>query len=141
MAKEWHTFSNFYEWFKDPSNGYKKGYCLDKDILFKGNRIYSPETCSFVPSEINCMFQDTSSTRGKYPIGVRKSKGRYAARCCFYDKHTHLGYYKTPEEAFNAYKTAKESYIKEVAATFYNDGKITKRVYDAMVQYIVEITD
>lgn len=141
VAKEWHTLSNSYEWFKDPSNGYKKGYCLDKDILFKGNRIYSPKTCCFVPSEINIMFQNTSSMRGKYPIGVLKHKGRYAASCSFYGKNTHLGYFKTPEDAFKSYKTAKEAYIKEVATAYYNQGKITKRVYDAMMQYKVEITD
>lgn len=141
VAKEWHTLSNFYEWFKDPSNGYKKGYCLDKDILFKGNRIYSPKTCCFVPNEINTMFQNSASIRGKYPIGVQRVKGKYTASFNCYGKFTHIGYFNMPEEAFIAYKNAKEAYIKEVATDYYNQGKITKRVYDAMMQYKVEITD
>ena len=52
-----------------------------------------------------------------------------------------MGTFKTPEEAFSAYKVAKEAYIKEVATKYYNDGKIARNVYDALMNYKVEITD
>lgn len=134
----WLFFSNFLQWFAE---NYVEGYDLDKDILVKGNKVYSPDTCCFVPHLINSMFTKTDAKRGPYPIGVRITYGKYQARLLRYDKSVHLGIFDTPEEAFYAYKDAKEAYIKEVATTYYNEGKITKRVYDALMKYQVEITD
>ena len=42
-------------------------------------------------------------------------------------------------EDFNAYKTAKEIYIKELANKW--KGKIDDRAYEALMNYAVEITD
>lgn len=50
------------------------GWALDKDILVKGNKIYSPETCCFVPQEINNLFTKRKSCRGTLPIGVKYIK-------------------------------------------------------------------
>jgi hypothetical protein len=50
-----------------------------------------------------------------------------------------IGLYSTPEEAFQAYKTAKESNIKETAEKW--KVKIEPRVYKALISYQVEITD
>ena len=52
-----------------------------------------------------------------------------------------LGCYKTPIEAFFAYKSAKEQYVKELATQYFQEGKITHRVYQALMEYQVEITD
>ena len=138
VCDEWLVYSNFKRWFDE---NYIEGYELDKDIFIKGNKIYSPDTCCFVPHFINSIFTKTNASRGILPIGVKSMGKRYQARLLRYDKSTHLGTYDTPEEAFNAYKQAKESYIKEVATTYYNEGRITKRVYDALMKYEVEITD
>ena len=54
-------------------------------------------------------------------------------------KQGHLGYYKTEIEAFNAYKQAKEAFIKEQANKW--KGKIDDRAYEALMNYEVEITD
>ena len=67
--------------------------------------------------------------------------GKYVAMCNFDGRLTRLGIYKTTIEAYNAYKAAKESHIKEVAQKYYDSGQITKRVYDALMAYEVEITD
>ena len=50
VIEEWYNFQNFAGWFE---KNYIDGYQLDKDLLIKGNKIYSPETCCFVPKEIN----------------------------------------------------------------------------------------
>lgn len=97
--------------------------------------------CCFIPQEINKIFTKTNAKRGILPIGVKAMGKRYQARLLRYDKSIHIGTYDTPEEAFYAYKEAKEAYIKEVATAYYNDGRITKRVYDALMKYEVEITD
>lgn len=141
VCKEWHTFSNFAKWFVSPENGYMDGYQIDKDILVKGNKVYSPDTCCFVPQEINTIFTKRESQRTKYYIGVYTNKKKFAAYLHKYGVLTYIGLFPTPEEAFYAYKVEKEAYIKEVAQSYYNKGLVTERVYNALMNYNVEITD
>ena len=138
VCDEWLRFSNFKKWFDD---NYIDGYALDKDILVKGNKVYSPDTCCFVPQGINSIFTKRQNYRGKYPIGVFRNYKGYGAKVTLYGTQKHLGTYNTIEKAFVAYKQAKEAHIKEVAEKYYSEGKITKRVYDALMRYEVEITD
>lgn len=143
VCEEWKHFSNFKKWYDENC---VEGYCLDKDILVKGNKLYSPDTCSFVPNEINVLLCKSDAVRGDMPIGVHKRKMvngyKYVAYLSNNIKpHYHLGTFNTPEEAFQAYKQAKEVHIKEVATQYYNGGKITEKVYNALMNYKVEITD
>ena len=138
VCEEWLLFSNFKRWFDE---NYVEGYHLDKDILIKGNKVYSPETCCFVPFEINALLIKCNRTRGLYPIGVCKCKNRFRAYLRVSCSRLFLGSFVTIEEAFNAYKKAKEAYIKDVAQRYYDKGEITERVYDALMRYEVEITD
>lgn len=141
ICDEWKILSNFKAWFENPSNGYQDGYALDKDILVKGNKIYSPDTYCFVPQSINSVFTNRIRFRGAYPLGVTLSNGRYRASLVYDGKRHHLGFYSTPEAAFLAYKKAKEQYVKDLAEKYYKEGKITERVYRALLAYRVEITD
>ena len=50
-----------------------------------------------------------------------------------------LGYFNTELEAFNAYKQAKESFIKEQANKW--KGEIDDRAYEALMSYEVNIDD
>jgi len=47
VFNEWLVFSVFKSWMEEQN--WKENE-LDKDILFNGNKIYSPETCIFVYS-------------------------------------------------------------------------------------------
>ncbi len=142
VCDEWLTYSNFRRWFNNSKNGYQDGYHLDKDILLKGNKIYSPETCCFVPLRINEIIVNCKAARGKYPLGVRETKAkRYAAYIYRDGRQNHLGVFESPYDAFAAYKQAKEAYIKEIATEYFSRGEITKRVYDALMRYEVDITD
>ena len=138
ICNEWLMFSNFKKWFDE---NYIDNYALDKDILIKGNKLYSPETCCFVPTEINALLIKHDCKRGKYPIGVTKREKTYAARLNIKTKLKYLGVFNTPELAFQAYKVAKEKYIKEIACEYYDKGKITKKVRDALMRYEVDIND
>lgn len=145
MYEDWRYFSKFLEWAESEQSGYIDGYALDKDILFKDNKIYSPETCCFVPQEINNLIKKYV-TAGRNPVGVVAKRGKYDAylgmKIIIGDKHVKfIGSFATIDEAKHAYKQAKESYIKAVATTYYNESKITKRVYDALMKYEVEITE
>lgn len=139
VCEEWKSFVRFKDWF---DANYVDGYVLDKDILVKGNKVYSPETCCFVPAALNSLLTKRDFHRGSYPIGVQKpSRGRFLSSIHINGTTARIGRFDTIEEAFAAYKQAKETHIKEVAQKYYDDGKITKRVYDALMKYEVEITD
>lgn len=146
VCEEWMNFQNFAKWYNE--NYYEiEGdiMCLDKDILVKGNKIYSPNTCIFVPNRINCAFTKSNASRGKYPIGVSFDKKSNKFRA-YIDitklkkkEMIHLGFFDTIEEAFNTYKIEKEKYIKQIADEYKN--RIPKKLYKAMYNYKVEITD
>ena len=150
---EWLLYENFYEWLHAQENfdNWLNGelWAIDKDILVKGNKIYSPDTCCLVPLEVNSLFIKSDASRGKYPIGVYFNK-RLNKFCAQISKRTKqngkmkqdfLGYYNSQESAFYAYKKAKEDHIKQVAQEEFDAGNITKKCYDAMINYKVEITD
>ena len=147
VCEDWLLFENFYEWLHSQSNFNKwyngKRWALDKDILIKGNKIYSPETCCLVPQNVNGLFTKCDAARGSTIIGVHEQNGRFLALCNnpFINKQDYLGSYDTQEIAFNIYKNHKENIIKQVANIEYSKGNITKECYEAMMRYEVEITD
>lgn len=144
---EWLLYENFYEWLHSQPNfdrWLNGNFTLDKDILIKGNKVYSPETCCLVPECINKLFIKNFGKRGLYPIGVvyHKASDSYVAQGHNnLNKQEHLGCYSTPEKAFEAYKKHKEKIIKNMAVEEYNNGNITKECYEAMLNYVVEIDD
>lgn len=140
VCDEWHNFQNFAEWHEDNYNPkIMQDWQLDKDILIKGNKIYRPETCCFVPREINNLFTKNKLRRGSCPIGVFFDKGKFRAAISIDGRLTYFGSYITMQEAFKAAKAAKEKHIKEIADKW--RGQITEPCYQAMYNYQVEITD
>lgn len=135
------SYEKFEDWCGKQVGFGKDGFRLDKDILIKGNKVYSPETCCFVPVELNGVLVNKSRARGDYPVGVslNKSTGKFKARVSYSCHGKHLGVYDTPEEAFFVYKQAKEEYIKSLANKW--KDQIDPRVYEALLNYEVEITD
>ncbi len=142
VHSSWHNFQTFAGWYYD--NFYqieKEQMELDKDILCKGNKTYSPDTCVFVPHRINTLFTKSDNKRGDYPIGVTYNKPSkiYETYCGTNGKRKYLGCYDTPEQAFQVYKQYKEDYIKKVAEEYKN--KIPMKLYNALTTYEVEIDD
>ena len=145
---EWLLYENFYEWLHSQENFEKwlegKGWALDKDILVKNNKIYSPETCCLVPHNVNCVFLKRDKYRSDLPIGVDKVQNKFVAYCSnsiIKKTKEHLGTYPTIEEAFYSYKRYKEKLIRQIAYIEYSKNNITKDCYKAMMNYRVEITD
>jgi hypothetical protein len=115
---------------------------LDKDILFKGNKIYSPETCCLVPQEINNVLEKCNANRGEFRIGVTYDEryiNPYIAQCSIKGKYKYLGSYKTEQEAYLTYKVAKETEFKRLA-NFYKN-LLESRVYVALMNRVVEFND
>ena len=143
VADEWRYLSKFKEWCNKQIGFDNDGWNLDKDLLSKECKIYSEHTCVFVPPEINGFLLNGNSYRGDLPVGVILDKGakkpRYRARLSKYGKYHCYGSYSNPTDAFYAYKQAKEVFIKQVAEKW--KDKIDPRVYEALMNYQVEITD
>ena len=140
---EWLSFANFLEWVNKEVDykGKPEGMCLDKDITIKGNKMYSPEACSFVPRDVNMLLNDRGAARGEWPVGVcfHNTNGRFttALRCGSGKKC--LGYFDTPEEAFAVYKIAKEAQIK-AAANQYKDV-LKPAAYKSLMNWEISIAD
>jgi len=149
-SENFKSYSFFYEWCnnqvgfgnKDQNNS---DWHLDKDLLIKGNKVYSEDTCVFVPSRVNNILLKHKAARGKYPIGVvvdknNKTNNNFRARCCV-EKGIlkNIGSFNSAQTAFQAYKDFKEALIKQVAAEYKNH--IDVRLYQALIKYQVEITD
>lgn len=140
-------YSFFYEWCqtqvgfgKRDVKGYK--YHLDKDLLIKGNKLYSEDTCCFVPRRINALLNKRKACRGELLVGVywHKVKNKYMAQCnTGKGTQTTIGSYNTQEEAFLAYKNFKESVIKQVAQEYKSD--LSTRVYEALIKYEIDSND
>ena len=145
-SENFKSYEYFYEWchkqvgFGNDGNG--NPFQLDKDLLAKGNKVYSEDSCVFLPQEINKILTKRAASRGKHLIGVCWSNTHKAFRAMVSKnkgKREHLGYFKTELEAFNAYKQAKESFVKEQAEKW--KSQIDPRAYKALMKYTVEITD
>ena len=142
VSNNFSNYQYFKNWYNNQIGHDRDGWNLDKDLLVKGNKVYSESTCVFIPQDINLLLTKCTASRGEYLIGVcwhkrdntfvamvNKNKG----------KSEHLGYFKTELEAYNAYKVAKEAFVKEQANKW--KGKIDLRAYEALMNYTVEITD
>lgn len=147
VSENFKSYSYFSSWCNNQigytskdSNG--SVWHLDKDLLLKGNKIYSEDNCVFIPQQINALITKRESLRGEYPIGtsLNKRSGKFQANCKDgAGKLIYLGLHDTPEQAFQVYKTFKEALIKEVAEKWKED--IDPRAYQALLSYRVEITD
>lgn len=139
-SSEFLVLSKFHSWCQNQAGFNQKGFELDKDLLAKGNKEYHPDKCVFIPREINSFLRTRKKMRGELPIGVNMDKwGSYIARMSINGRDMYIGTFKTPEQAFQSYKAAKEAHIK-VLANKYKD-QIDPRAYDALMNYKVEITD
>ena len=142
VSDKFKSYEYFYEWCCNQIGFGVEGFELDKDLLVKGNKVYSEDSCTFTPKEINQVLVKRESSRGKYLIGVswnntnkafvatvRKNKG----------KREYLGSFNIEIEAFNAYKKAKEAFVKEQAEKW--ESQIDERAYKALMNYEVNIDD
>ena len=146
VSDSFKSYEYFYEWcqkqigFGVDGNG--NPFQLDKDLLIKGNKVYSESTCVFLPKEINSVLTKCTASRGKHLIGVYWSKTNkaFVARVAKNKgKQEYLGSFNTEIEAFKAYKQAKEAYLKELADEY--KDILDPRAYIALQKYVVDVDD
>lgn len=148
VDEKWHCFQDFVEWVKENYNEYfldsSETLILDKDIKFKGNKIYSPLNTYLVDNRLNVLFTKSDGSRGDLPIGVSNNKfGKFCSAFRSDNKLKHLGTFESIDEAFIEYKKAKEKYIKELSEEYLNEKLfwMNKSLHQSLNNYIVEITD
>lgn len=133
ICEDWRYFSNFKAWMETQD---WEGNELDKDLLFYGNKIYSPETCVFVSSQVNTFCLDRAGGRGIYPIGVDFNKGKFRSRVKVVGNKESiiLGYYDTPQEAHKMWlaEKLKQAYI---LASLQEDPRVAKALVDRYENY------
>lgn len=126
VCDEWLTFSNFRSWMEKQD---WQGKQLDKDLIVKGNKVYSQDTCSFVDQTTNSFVTDSAKSRGAWPIGVHydSERGKFMARCCnpITKKHENLGRYLCEKEAHMAWKKRKHE-LACILADMQADERVAK---------------
>lgn len=130
VATEWLTFSNFKTWMESQD---WEGKQLDKDLLFKGNKVYSADTCVFVTQTVNKFANDHRADRGEWIIGAcwNKQAKKFEASCSnpFTKKSEHLGLFTSELEAHNAWKKRKIELAHELAA-IQTDPRVAKALIE-----------
>ena len=142
VSDNFKSYEYFYEWCHKQIGFGNQGWHLDKDLLTKGNKVYSEDSCIFIPSEINTLLIKRAASRGEYLIGVswHKTRKAFVARVNKSKGGSeYLGLFNTEIEAFKAYKKAKESFVKEQANKW--KSQIDPRAYNALMNYEVDIDD
>jgi hypothetical protein len=129
VCEEWHNYQVFAEWYESNKYVVEGRLHLDKDILIKGNKLYSPETCLLVPQRINMIFM-TKSRKDDLPTGITKNTGgTYAAHY----NGIRYGTYDSLEEAVEERDRRKRIHIKEVAEEY--KDIIPLNVYESLLRW------
>jgi hypothetical protein len=114
VCEDWLVFSRFKEWVDVQPNKDWTNCELDKDLIVKGNKVYSPTTSVFITKHINNFLTDSRHTRGMCMLGVTmiNSKNRFKSSCGnpFTAKQEYLGLFPTELEAHKAWQAKKHEY-------------------------------
>ena len=132
VCDEWHNYQNFAKWFEENWRDYMdSSWHLDKDIRIKSNKIYNSESCMIIPKEVNNLFVKT--TNKNIASTIDKNDGIFTPYLSKNGITIPLGRFKKYEEAFQAYKTAKEDWIKEFMKPW--ESIIDDKNFSAIVNY------
>ncbi len=136
VCDEWHNYQNFRKWYDE--NYYEVGterMHIDKDILYKNNRVYSPTTCLIVPQRINMLFVHKPN-KDNLPNGINKTKsGKFRVRY----NGKELGYFNSVEEGAIIHDKEKKKAIIQIANEYRN--LVPERVYHALINWIPDYID
>lgn len=126
----WHDYQDFASWY-DSCEFKNITWDLDKDLLIVSNKEYGPDTCVFLPEEIN----KAIIIRGTGSHFRKRGKGTYE----FYYRGKFLGCSSNPTEYSNKYIDAKLCHIRELAEKY--KEVLDPRAYDALVNFKIGVID
>ena len=135
VSEDWKYLSVFKDWMECQDWEDKQ---LDKDLLFEGNKVYSPETCVFVSGAVNMFMTDSGATRGEWLIGVNWNKrvGKFQSQCNnpFTKKREYLGLFVNELEAHKVWLKRKLELARQLAAE-QTDKRVGKALIDRYENY------
>jgi len=137
VTPEWHNFQNFAKWCEENYPNDIGNWEIDKDVLNVGSKIYSPDTCLFLPHWINSFTINCNLSRGDFPVGVSfdKATGMFRAKCSNDGRTVSIGRFSTPEEAHLAWRKYKLQLALNKKTEM---DAIDLRIYPNIVQIITE---
>jgi hypothetical protein len=135
VCDEWKDYQNYAEWYNKNIYSADELVCLDKDLRVKGNKLYSPDTCVFLPVTLNKLLINTSKSIGEYPVGVsyHKHNNKFVSYLSTPMGRRTLGYFDSEDEAFSTYKVEKEQLIKDMAEKY--KSYLPIEVYNLLISY------
>lgn len=143
ICKEWLNFQNFAQWYNENKWTDILPLVPDKDILVKGNKEYNPTTVLLLDQRLNNLFLSHKINRGNLPIGVKwdKERNKYIASCGTKEYHKKfIGRFDNPNDAFYAYRNFKYKRVKEIIDYYKEVYNLPQKIYDAILNYKIEIT-
>ena len=143
ICEEWKYFSKFKAWM-EVQTWDVEGYQLDKDLIKRGNKVYSPEYCAFVPDYVNTAL--LANKKGQYPLGVTMWNAArakcFVAQCssrCSDNNSKYLGYFTDPFEAHKAWQEAKIASLQMVLDEYRKAIGFDSRVEQTFLDTIQKI--
>lgn len=132
ICEEWKDFETFYEWLKDNWVDCDERVDLDKDLLGKNNKIYSPQTCCLIPHSLNVSIRIPNKQEARGIANWDEKRQAYKIRIDVgkYHINTQRRKYK---DAMDLYFVKKDEFVKALAED-YRDI-ILPSVYEQFMQY------
>ena len=106
VSDDWKRLSNFIKDVEKLPNfdmALSENWEIDKDVLSNGEKVYSKETCCFLPREINTLFNRESTKGLKTGVSYNKRLGKFTASINKGRGSKHIGVYLTEDEAHYSY--------------------------------------
>lgn len=140
INKEWHSLANFKRWCLSQFDAghYQSGWELDKDLLVRGNKVYGPDTCCFLPERLNQLQQVKKDSEYNWLPGVNfdKARGKFKAEVNFDSVRHYLPRRETELESFLDYKELKEKLVQADAENW--KDKIHPSAYESLKNYSLD---
>lgn len=132
VDRRWHNYQEFAEWYYS-NKYYSDSYFLDKDLIKKGNKVYSPELCALVPRELNNLFAGTDRSKDWVGVYYRSDIGRYSVEVGDEGVCKKLGFFDCRDEARKAYLDEKALIVGKAAKKW--SGKVDPRVIESLYRW------
>lgn len=137
LHEDFYTFDSWLGWAKEQKGFMDKDgngnlFQLDSDLFSTDEKMYSPDTCVFIPKEINSickpnMLRD-DLPRGVSPFGSKDKPYKVSISVDGVTKH--IGNYKTIEEASAVSKQARLGRVRLLEIKY--DGVVDSKVFEEL---------
>ena len=142
VSEEWRRLSNFIKDVEKLPNfdmALSENWEIDKDLLGDGKKLYSKETCCFLPRELNTLFTRESTKGLKKGVFYNKRLNKFTSSINKGGKvRHHIGVYQTEAEAHLAYCKEKQKHLDGLILKY--DDKLPENVKSKLKDWFLNKT-